>query len=112
MDTPQVSPALLARALRGLESVDAVLGPAADGGYWGIGLRSGDPRALIGVPMSSADTLAAQRLRLGQLGLTVAELPTLRDVDTFQDALAVAASAPHTGLARALASLAPGRAAA
>jgi hypothetical protein len=112
MDTPQVSPALLGQALRALESADAVLGPAADGGYWGIGLRHGDPRAVIAVPMSSCDTLAAQRLRLRQLGLRVAELPTLRDVDTYEDALAVAAAAPHTGFARELASLTPRRAAA
>jgi len=40
MDTPQVDPATLTRALRALGSThDTVLGPAADGGYWLLGLR-------------------------------------------------------------------------
>jgi hypothetical protein len=112
MDTPQISPALLGRSLEQLSNADAILGPAVDGGYWGIGLRRGDPRALLGVPMSSASTLAAQREKLHRLKLSVAELPTLQDVDTYRDAVAVAAAAPRTGFARALASLAPARAAA
>ena len=47
MDTPQVSASLLERGLRGLWSADAVLGPAADGGYWAIGLRKPDRRIYL-----------------------------------------------------------------
>src|SRR5205823_333854 len=68
MDTPQVSTAALHAALRALESSGAVLGPAADGGYWAIGLREPDSRALLGVPMSSPHTLEAQRRRLRAVG--------------------------------------------
>jgi glycosyltransferase A (GT-A) superfamily protein (DUF2064 family) len=82
-----------------------VLGPALDGGYWAIGMRAPDPRALLEVPMSSAVTLAAQRLRLHELGLDVSELAPLRDVDTCTDAIAVAGSAPDTAFARALSRL-------
>ena len=41
MDTPQVTPGDLARGLERLAApgIDAVLGPATDGGYWAIGLR-------------------------------------------------------------------------
>ncbi|TWH68719.1 hypothetical protein JD77_03717 [Micromonospora olivasterospora] len=39
MDTPQVGPAELAAASARLATVDAVLGPAADGGWWALGLR-------------------------------------------------------------------------
>jgi rSAM/selenodomain-associated transferase 1 len=106
MDTPQLTGALLAGALAALDDHDAVLGPAADGGYWGIGLRRADPRALVGVPMSVERTLAAQRERLGQLGLTVADAATLIDVDTIEDAALVAAQAPGTAFARAFAGLA------
>jgi rSAM/selenodomain-associated transferase 1 len=112
MDTPQVASTTLDRALARLRSSAAVLGPAADGGYWAIGLRQPDPRALLGVPMSTEHTLAAQRMRLRALGLAVAELETLRDVDTFSDALAVAAAAPDSRFARALAALPLTRAAA
>jgi len=112
MDTPQVSPPLLARALHALHAHDAVLGPAVDGGYWTIGLRRPDPGALLGVPMSSARTLTAQRIRLRSLGLAVAELETLMDFDTFEDALHVAGDAPDTRFARTLRSLVSGRVAA
>lgn len=90
MDTPQLTPALLAHAARQLRDTDAALGLAMDGGYWGIGLREPDPAAFVGVPMSTPDTGAAQRERLRGLGLSVSDLPFLRDVDTYEDALAVA----------------------
>jgi len=105
MDTPQVSAEMLECALEQLDAHQAVLGPAADGGFWAIGLRRPDPMALLGVPMSSEHTLAAQRTRLRSLGLDVAEVELLRDVDTFDDAVAVAAEAPDSWFARSLAEL-------
>jgi uncharacterized protein len=101
-DTPQVRPADLLAGLRALSRHDAVLGPASDGGYWAIGLRQSDPRALVGVPMGGGNTLAAQRRRLDTLGLRRVELGELRDVDTWADAVAVAAEAPGTRFAAAL----------
>jgi uncharacterized protein len=107
MDTPQLTGALLTRSAERLldTGVGAVLGPACDGGYWAIGLREPDRRVFEGVPMSTAWTLASQRRRLQGLGIAYRELPELRDVDTFDDALEVAALAPGTRFAGALASL-------
>ena len=102
MDTPQVTSGLLAAGLRRLDEVDAVLGRSADGGYWAIGLRASDAPVFAGVAMSTPRTGAAQLARLRALGLQVAELPTLIDVDTIADARAVAAGAPHTRFARTL----------
>ena len=99
MDTPQVTPALLALDLAGPN--DAWLGLAEDGGWWALGLR--DPRvagpALDAVPMSTPDTGRLQLARLRALGLQVADLPVLRDVDHPQDAEAVAALAPASRFA-------------
>lgn len=91
MDCPEVTAELLDRGLAALAApgVDAVLGPAADGGYWAIGLAQARPEAFAGVPMSRPDTGARQRERLEELGLAVAELPRLADLDRFED-LAVA----------------------
>jgi uncharacterized protein len=103
MDTPQLTPALLSEAASRLTEpgVDAVLGPAHDGGYWTIGLRRPDPAAFDDVPMSSPRTCAAQRRRLDELGLRTAALPALRDVDTIDDAAAVANEDPETRFAAA-----------
>lgn len=102
MDTPQVTPALLALDLAGPH--DAWLGLAEDGGWWALGLR--DPRlagpSLDGVPMSTPDTGRLQLARLRALGLRVADLPVLRDVDHPQDADAVAALAPGSRFAAEL----------
>lgn len=104
MDTPQVSPGLLAGAIQRLHTpgVGAVLGHAADGGWWVIGLRRPDPSVFVGVPMSSPVTGAAQRARLEALGLRLAEMPVLRDVDGFEDAREVARAIPGSAFAAAI----------
>ncbi|MYS33120.1 hypothetical protein K388_04145 [Streptomyces sp. KhCrAH-43] len=96
MDTPQVTAGALAPALEpgGWEGCDAWFGPAEDGGFWALGLAEPDPDLLRGVPMSVPETGAVQRRRLIDAGLTVRDLPALRDVDTAADAAEVAALAP------------------
>ena len=92
MDTPQVTAAGLMSAIRLLGSSDAVLGPAADGGWWALGLR--DPRqaaVLRNIPTSTASTGTRTLAALRSRGLRVAELPMLRDVDTAADVAEVAA---------------------
>jgi rSAM/selenodomain-associated transferase 1 len=110
MDTPQVTPDLLTHAIDTLHSpdVDAVLGLADDGGWWTIGLHRADPRVFVGVPMSTAQTGASQRARMTELGLRTTLQPRLRDVDSFPDALAVAASIPGSRFAAAVASFVDG----
>lgn len=108
MDTPQVDAAALDEALDRLAEThtDAVLGPAADGGWWLLGLPAPDDRVFRGVPMSTAETGRAQHQRLIELGYRVDLAPTVRDVDHFADALEVAGAAPDTRFARAVRSLA------
>ncbi|WP_398654079.1 DUF2064 domain-containing protein [Streptomyces parvulus] len=100
MDTPQVTPDLLDVDFAGC---DAYFGPAEDGGFWALGLARPDPALLRGVPMSTPVTGAVQRERLLAAGLRVRDLPPLRDVDTADDARAVAALAPHGAFAARLA---------
>ncbi|MFC4942013.1 TIGR04282 family arsenosugar biosynthesis glycosyltransferase [Pseudonocardia sp. GCM10023141] len=111
MDTPQVDAALLGEADHALltPGVDAVLGPAADGGWWALGLRRpSDARLVATVPTSRDDTGARTLHALRQGGLRVALLPELSDVDTVGDAVAVAARAPGTRFAAAVRALPAG----
>jgi uncharacterized protein len=95
MDTPQLTPGLLAPATGpgAWPPGRAWFGPAADGGFWALGLAEPDPALVRGVPMSTPGTGAAQRRRLTDAGLAVRELPELRDVDTAADAAEVARQA-------------------
>ncbi|MBD0738248.1 DUF2064 domain-containing protein [Streptomyces sp. CBMA29] len=104
MDTPQVSARLLAPALApdAWDTCSAWFGPAVDGGFWALGLAVPDPGLIRGVPMSTPETGRVQRRRLTDAGLTVRDLPVLRDVDTAADAESVAAEAPDSRFAAAL----------
>ncbi|GAA5020842.1 hypothetical protein GCM10025734_75440 [Kitasatospora paranensis] len=100
MDTPQLAARTLAEPLSAARrpGVDAWFGPAADGGFWALGLARPTAetarRLLLGLPMSTARTGGALAERMAAAGMTVERLPVLRDVDTAQDAAEVAALAP------------------
>jgi glycosyltransferase A (GT-A) superfamily protein (DUF2064 family) len=86
-----------------LAHADAAVGPAADGGSWGLALRDpGYAEVLRDVQMSTSDTgrLTARALR--GLGLRVALGPLLRDVDTAADARVVAEQCPTGSFAAAV----------
>lgn len=100
-DTPQLTGELLVAVGRALDDADAVLGAAADGGWWVLALRdSRAARALEGVPMSTDRTGAETWAALEAAGLSVAGAPVLRDVDEVPDAADVALEAPRSRFAR------------
>lgn len=107
MDTPQLTEELLRDGIDALgrPGIDAVLGPALDGGYWSIGLRRPAPAVFEGVPMSEPTTCAVQRERFAELGLRLHEQAPLQDVDTIEDARAVALAAPASRFAAELAAI-------
>ncbi len=108
MDTPQVTPGLLYDAALALEHSDAVLGMALDGGWWVLGMRDSTRVAPVGaVPVSTPTTGEETRQALARGGLVVAATTLLRDVDTVEDAEAVAALAPDGDFARTWSRLRP-----
>jgi rSAM/selenodomain-associated transferase 1 len=84
-DCPEVTAADIHRAWRKLRDHDLVLGPAEDGGYWLIGLGAPQPGLFVGMPWSTSAVLERTVARAGELGLRVARLRTLRDIDTWED---------------------------
>jgi len=109
MDTPQVTPGLLETVAQPLTAgdADAVFGPAADGGFWLLGLRKPDAKLIRGVPMSADHTGRVQLGRLRAAGLRIRQVPELVDVDTVDDAVQVAREAPGSRFAATLSILYP-----
>ncbi len=85
-DAPGVPAAALERARAALETHDAVLGPAEDGGFWLIGLRGPVADGLLDeLPWSAPDTCARTLGRLRERGYRVALASTWFDVDEASD---------------------------
>lgn len=96
MDTPQLDPAVVARAGAAVTARPgaAALGMANDGGFWIVALTAGGPGDFEGVPMSEPDTGVLQLERLVERGHRVELVDPLTDVDSWDEAVAVARSAP------------------
>ncbi|MGA0383719.1 MAG: TIGR04282 family arsenosugar biosynthesis glycosyltransferase [Flavobacteriaceae bacterium] len=84
-DLPELSTALIEKAYDLLEENDVVLGPAIDGGYYLIGLRSVQPHLFEKMSYSHPEVLAQTLKRAKELKLSVAMLEPLRDLDTLED---------------------------
>ncbi|EMI45652.1 TIGR04283 family arsenosugar biosynthesis glycosyltransferase [Rhodopirellula sp. SWK7] len=84
-DCPDLKPSLLSQANDALAEADVVLGPAQDGGYYLIGLRSARPELFEDIEWGSEDVLQQTRQRAREVGLKIHELKTLRDIDTPED---------------------------
>ena len=84
-DIPAVSRKHIRLAFKQLNSVDAVFGPAQDGGYWLIGLgRFMVPPNLKHVRWSSKYALSDTLSKFGPK-LSVKLIQTLKDVDRGSD---------------------------
>ena len=111
MDTPgltRLDLQVLARAARRPDHVG--LGPARDGGWWGLASPSiAYVAGLVDVPMSTAQTCLRTRAALEARGARVTEVHELVDVDNLEDAALVSREAPHTRFAEAFAGVGSGR---
>lgn len=87
-DCPGLQAAHLRRAAAAVAEVPAVLGPAADGGYWLVAQRRPGLDLFTGIPWSAPSTLESTRRRLEGLGVSWLELEPLADIDTEADLLA------------------------
>ncbi len=85
-DCPALTPQHLRAAAAALAGgADAVLAPAADGGYVLVGLARAEPSLFAGIAWGGPDVLEHTRGRLAALGWRWQELETLWDVDRPAD---------------------------
>jgi len=84
-DCPALDASQLAEAARQLASHDAVLIPAADGGYVLIGLKAPCPEIFTGMAWSTSSVAVETLRRMALLGLSVWVGPVLHDIDEPAD---------------------------
>ena len=84
-DCPGLTASLLRQAFAQLATHDLVVGPATDGGYYLLGMKELHASLFADKQWSTATVLPATLADAGRLGLRVAQLPTLADVDSARD---------------------------
>lgn len=84
-DCPGLNAWLLNQTFELLHLSDLVLGPALDGGYYLIALRSFIPELFVKIDWGTDEVLQQTIAIAGQLNLSVAYLPELADVDRPED---------------------------
>jgi len=84
-DCPQVELSDFITAAKALQTHDAVIGPATDGGYWLIGLNAPCSALFEGIEWSTDEVLQSTLAKADETGLSVQLLRELEDVDTGAD---------------------------
>jgi len=85
-DCPSLSATDIDAALGALlEGTDVVLGPATDGGYYLVGMRSARRRVFSDIPWGSGEVLAQTLECLREAGMSVHLLTRRDDLDTAED---------------------------
>ncbi len=84
-DAPALTAGHLREACRALRRSDAVVGPAADGGYYLIGLKTPAPALFEGIAWSTGSVLAQTRAAALRARLSLTEIRPLSDLDTAPD---------------------------
>jgi len=84
-DCPDLNSELLLNAFNALESHDIVIGPAADGGYYLLGMSKLYPELFEGVEWSTSEVYGQTLYIISKLGLSFSLMPVLRDLDNEDD---------------------------
>ncbi|MDF7811239.1 TIGR04282 family arsenosugar biosynthesis glycosyltransferase [Hymenobacter sp. YC55] len=84
-DCPGITPQLLTEAYALLATHDVVIGPAEDGGYYLLGMKELYTDLFVNKSWSTDAVLPHTLADADRLGLQVAQLPVLRDVDDADD---------------------------
>ncbi|WP_339864590.1 TIGR04282 family arsenosugar biosynthesis glycosyltransferase [uncultured Algoriphagus sp.] len=84
-DCAEITAKLISAAFETLEESEVVIGPAHDGGYYLLGMRSFIPGLFKGIPWSTDQVAALTKEYLSQNEISFGLLPVLSDVDFEED---------------------------
>ncbi len=81
----ELTPEIIDRSFEKLSNHDVAIGPAADGGYYLLGMNELQPGIFNGKEWSTSTVLEVTLSDLKKLGRSYFTLPTLADIDTVKD---------------------------
>lgn len=84
-DVPTLTPEQLSQAENHLADHDLVIGPAADGGYYLIGMKTYHPELFSDINWGTGEVLRQTLAKADRVGLDVAILEELNDIDLPED---------------------------
>ncbi|AFH49681.1 Hypothetical protein IALB_1975 [Ignavibacterium album JCM 16511] len=84
-DVPDLSIDIITNAFNLLDSNDAVIGPAKDGGYYLLGIKKMYSELFDGIEYSTDKVFSETLDRMEKLNLSYQLLPELQDIDTEED---------------------------
>ena len=84
-DCPYLSPAFIDEAFVALDTVDVVLGPSNDGGYYLLGMQSMTASLFKDISWSTSEVLGQSLDKLWLAGKSFVKLDYLDDIDVYAD---------------------------
>lgn len=84
-DCFDITPDHIRNAFAALDTVDVVIGPATDGGYYLLGMNQLQPFLFQNMPWSQPELGQLTERAILQHGLTYAQLDVLTDIDEWAD---------------------------
>jgi glycosyltransferase A (GT-A) superfamily protein (DUF2064 family) len=86
-DIPDLPMKYIEEAFQSLKRMDAVIGPAYDGGYYLIGFKDKtfSPQVFEGIAWGTTSVFDETMKKLNRFGRAVHTLPWQRDIDTAED---------------------------
>jgi len=85
IDAPDLNINIINEAFNKLKNADLVLGPAADGGYYLIGLSRYIPELFVNINWGTSEVFRQTKKIANQLKLKSCNLPILADIDRPED---------------------------
>ncbi len=86
-DTPNLPSKMLSAAISRLDSVEVVVGPCEDGGYYLIGMKSYLPNIFKDIPWSTRGVVTSTVRRIVEMEATFSLLDKWYDIDRVEDLL-------------------------
>jgi hypothetical protein len=86
-DIPGLNRGIIVHAFEKLDNSDIVIGPARDGGYYLIGMKSPYPEIFRNIAWGTAEVFKETILKFDKMGLSFSMAPKLFDVDRLEDFL-------------------------